>query len=383
LPERIRQAHIFEDSLFSDLEAGGLAPSEELQEIEEQARSMALGNALYGLAPFRLYTSSFSDVVRYNRSEGWRMGAGATLRVAGLPVRGMAGFALGPERPWVKIETEWTRGARSVEARAFWNRTEDLGPIPGASGLINSIAALGGVDYFDLYWTSGGSLGLTVPAGGARRLGISATVQEVRSASLVVDDDDTVFRPVLPASEGTQAFLDLSVEVPDLGTGPFGSVRLRGGYLDRGYLRADALAGWSRTGPAHTVDAQLSLRGGWVDDRAPTQELQLLGGRGTLPGFTFRGTIADRYLLAQGWVGRPVFAPWVSLRGTAAAGWSKLAGRPPPEGWVGDPGPGLRGSLGIGVDLLWETLRLDVARGIPDGDWTFFVSVAPRFHPWL
>jgi hypothetical protein len=383
LPERTREAYAFQDSLFSDLEAGGLAPSEELEEIQEQARSMALGNALNGLAPFRLYTSSVSDVVRYNRAEGLLLGAGASLRIAGLPIQGMGGFAFGPERPWAKLGSRWSMGSGEVRAEGFWNRTEDIGPIPGASGVINSLATLGGEDYQDLYWTSGGSLAVTVPAGGRRRLRIAGTLQDVGSAALSVDDEDTVFRPVLPVDEGTQALLDVTLELPDLGDGPFGHLRLRGGTLDRGYLAAEVLTGWSRRGPARTVSAEVSLQGGWVDAAAPVQELQLLGGRGTLPGFPYRGAVADQYLVARGWVGRPVVAPWLSVRGTAAAGWSELDRRAVPEGWVGDPDPGVRSSLGLGIDLLWETLRFDVARGLPDGEWTLFVSIAPRFHSWL
>ncbi len=383
LPRSIREAHDFDAALFSDLEAGGLAPSEDLEEIEERARSMALGNALRGLAPVRLYTSSVSEVVRYNRAEGWRLGAGATVRVAGLPVHGMGGFAFGPERPWAGLSAGWGLGDGEMKAQAFWNRTEDLGPIPGASGLVNSIASVGGADYQDLYWTSGGSLSLTNPAGGRRRLRIAATVQEVRSAYLSVDDEDTVFRPVLPVDEGTQAYLDVALELPDVGSGAFGHVRLRGGTLDQTYLAAEALAGWSRRGPSRTLSTEVTVEGGWVDENAPVQELALFGGRGTLPGFAFRDAVADRYILARGWVSRPVLAPWVALRATAAAGWSELGGRTLPEGWIGDPDPGLRGSLGFGIDLLWETIRLDVARGIPDGEWTFFMSIAPRFHPWL
>ena len=208
-------------------------------------------------------------------------------------------------------------------------------------------------------------------------------MQEVRSASLSVDDEDTVFRPVLPVDEGTQGFLDLTLEVPDLGSGPFGHLRLRGGVLEGGYVGAEALAGWSRRGPARALQAEVSLQGGWVDGCAPAQELQLLGGRGTLPGFPYREAVADRYVLTRAWVGRPVVAPWLSIRGTAAAGWSELSDRVLPDGWIGDPDPGFRSSLGLGLDLLWETLRFDVARGLPDGDWTFFVSIAPRFHPWL
>ncbi|MEJ2539051.1 MAG: hypothetical protein P8188_03535 [Gemmatimonadota bacterium] len=382
-PPEARQSFDFRDPLYSDLDAGGLAPSEELEEIRDQARSMGLGSALEGLAPFRLYTPSVSDVIRYDRSEGWRLGAGATLRLGPVPLRLMGGVALGPERPWATLESEWSSGRHSVEMRTFWNRTVDLGPLPGASGVVNTVAALGGSDYRDLYWSSGGTVGWSTPAGGQRRLGVSGTIQEVRSATLAVDDEDTAFRPVLPVSPGTHGFLDLTLESPDVGSGAFGKLRLRTGRLDETYLRADARVGWSRRGPSRTLDTQVTLDAGWVGANAPLQELYLLGGRGTIPGFDYRGAVGDRYLLGQAWVGRSLAAPWVSVRATGALGWSELGARPVPDGWIGDPDPGVRTSLGLGLDVLWDTLRFDVARGIPGGDWSFFVSLAPRFHPWL
>ncbi|HSG46980.1 MAG TPA: hypothetical protein VLA43_04095, partial [Longimicrobiales bacterium] len=80
---------------------------------------------------------------------------------------------------------------------------------------------------------------------------------------------------------------------------------------------------------------------------------------------------------------RQVAGPWVSLRLTGAAGWSELVGRPLPTGWEGDADPGFRTSFGGGMDLFWNVIQLDLARGIPDGEWSFFVSITRRFHPWL
>ena len=383
VPQAQREAYAFDDPLFSDLESVGLASSEELDEIRDQARSMAMGSALSGLSPFRVHASSVSDLVRYNRAEGWTVGAGLTLRLRDQPFRVRGGYAFGAERPWLVGEAERSWGDHGVELSGFWNRTRDLGPLSGASGLINSIASLGGEDYRDLFWTSGGRGTWTGPAGGDRTVSASLTVQRTRSTSLTVGDEDTVFRPVLPVDAGVQSVLELGLLRPDDGTGLFWELRVRGGYLGDLYGGADALVGWSRKGPSRVLHAEVTLRGGWIADQAPRQELMLLGGRGTLPGFAYRGAVADRYTLARAWIGRSVLAPWVSVRATAALGWSRLDGRPMPDGWVGNPDPGLRGSLGVGVDLLWESLQLDVARGLGDGDWTFFVSVAPRFHPWL
>ena len=127
----------------------------------------------------------------------------------------------------------------------------------------------------------------------------------------------------------------------------------------------------------------LRVDAGWVGEGAPPQALFLLGGRNTIPGFDYREGVGNRFVLLRGWVRRPVAWPWVSLRATGSAGWSRLDGALLPATWTGDVDPGVRSSLGLGVDLLWDVLQIDVARGLPDGDWTVFFAVTGRFRPWL
>ena len=131
------------------------------------------------------------------------------------------------------------------------------------------------------------------------------------------------------------------------------------------------------------MDRSLRLDAGWVSSAAPPQALFLLGGRGTLPGFAYREAVGDRFLLLRGWVRRPVAWPWVSLRATGAAGWSRLDPAALPATWSGEVDPGIRGSLGLGLDLLWDVLQIDAARGVTGGDWTVYFSVTGRFQPWL
>jgi hypothetical protein len=68
-----------------------------------------------------------------------------------------------------------------------------------------------------------------------------------------------------------------------------------------------------------------------------------------------------------------------------AVGRAWLAGRDDlPSGWAGTAEAGTRASLGLGLDLLWEVLRLDLAHGLgDDGDWELVLEVNRRFHPWL
>lgn len=384
-PVARRRAFDFDEPLYADLRDQGLGPSPELEEIRRQARSMAVDHALGGLGPLRLHLSSVSDVIRRNRVEGWAFGAGFTLREGTGPLRLLGGYALAADRPWFRGEFRTPLGGATLSAVGRWNDLRDVGPWPGASGVVNTLATLGGRDYTDLYWTRGVTLsGEWRPGATDRhRLALGVQVERHGSAALNVDDDNTVFRPVLPIREGTLAAAFAEWRLPDTGRGLFAGARLEGGDLGGAYGRADLRLGWSWTGPAWEVERWIALDAGVTSGGAPAQHLYLVGGRTTLPGFDFRGAVGDRYALARGFLRRSLVEPWISLRATGAAGWTELGNRSVPAGWAGDPSPGLRGSLGFGADLLWEVIQLDVARGLPDGDWTFFVSISPRLTPWL
>lgn len=385
VPEARRRAFDFREPLYADLEQEGLESSPELEDVRRQAREMAVQHALGGLRPLRLHLGSVSDVVRRNRAEGWAFGLGVTLREGERPLRLLGGYATAAERGWLRGDFSIPLGAATLRASGYWNRLADIGPWAGASGLINTLATLGGRDYTDPWWTHGGGLGVEWRLGTTdrHRLRVEGRVERHESAALNVDGDNTAFRPVLPVDEGTLASASAAWWVPDLGRGLFGGVRAEAGRLDDGFGRVDLHAGWSRTGPAHAVERWIRLDAGVVSGGAPPQRLYLLGGRGTVPGFGYRGAVADRYALARGFVRRSLLDPWVSLRATGAAAWSELGNRSLPGGWAGDVSPGFRGALGVGADLLWDVVQLDVARGLPDGDWTFFVSVSPRLTPWL
>ncbi|MDT8340846.1 MAG: hypothetical protein RQ751_04970 [Longimicrobiales bacterium] len=385
----VREAFPFQDGLYSDLEAEGLAPSPSLEDIRSEVRRMALGSALAGLPGLRLHLSSFSDAIRRTRAEGWRLGAGVAVRPAGHAVRVRGGYATSAERMWADAGTGWRAGQGELRLEGYWNRLGDLSPDAGTSGLVNTLATLGGTDYVDPYWVRGGAVQMAHPTG-VGPLGTTLTVsltgrlEDHRSAALVVDDDNTRFRPVRPVDPGRFAAATLAVRAePGDHGGAFGDARLTVGHLEDRFLRLDGYVGWRRASPWSAWQGSARVQGGWVSSRAPLQELYLLGGRGTLPGFSFRDAVADRYLLSRAWLRRAVAPPWVAVRATGAAGWSVLDGRTFPVDWTGDPDPGVRGSLGGGLDLLWDVLQLDLARGFPDGEWSVFFSLTHRFHPWL
>ncbi len=383
-PERLREEFPFPDELYADLDQAGLAPSPSLEEIEDQVRSMALAGAVQGLSPLRLYLSSVSDAVRRNRVEGWSVGGGVTVRPGERPLRLLAGYATAAERPWARAVLDVPTEFGSVQLEGHWNQLRDLGPITGASGLVNTLATLGGSDYLDPFWSHGGAASVTYRLGPTSRVEARGLWQEHGAAELGVDGDNTVFRPVLPVTEGTLGAVEAALIRSDDGDGLFGSARVRVGHLGDTYARTTVELGWSRLGPSIELERSVSLLGGWTTVSGPLQELYLLGGRGTVPGYEYRTSVGDRYVLARGWVRHPVVAPWIAFRLTAASSWARYPDRTLPPEWGSDGNPEFRASVGVGVDLLWNVLRFDVARGVSEGGgWEFFFSVSPQFTPWL
>ena len=51
--------------------------------------------------------------------------------------------------------------------------------------------------------------------------------------------------------------------------------------------------------------------------------------------------------------------------------------------WPGEITDGLKNSVGAGLGLGWDILRLDAARGVNGGEWEFIFSVNHGFWRWL
>lgn len=158
---------------------------------------------------------------------------------------------------------------------------------------------------------------------------------------------------------------------------------------DHAFGRAVAAAAWRRDTPGRAWRFAADGAVGVATAQVPVQELFLLGGRGTLPGHDFRAFAGHRFWLARLETTRTLRSPWLGLRGFAALGGTGLNDERAPEPWASgttwgaQDSDGVRASLGVGLSLGWDVLRLDVARGVRDGRWELIFAVDSRFHPWL
>lgn len=381
-----RLAFPFERPLFAQLEEEGLTPPPSLDEIRQQVREIAADRYLSGLSRLRLHLPTASDVFRYNRAEGAFLGGGAVLRPAtDLVLRGSVGYAFSTGHLSGALQLASSNPSSRAGVFLHVNQLRDMGPFPGPSGLMNSVSALiAKTDYLDPYFASGVRLG--VPGWNGRfELNGSVTMERHRSATLQVSDEEGLFRPVRPIEGGDLIAADVSVGTPAREVGFEARAAVRYGVLESQHFQTARLdLGLSREAVWQRFNVGSAAHFGFTSDRAPVQELFLLGGQGTLLGHPYRAFVGDRFWLVEGHASRTVFEPWVSARVFGAAGWTELRQeRVLPLRWYGTADGGVNATVGMGLGLAWDIVHADLGRGLGGGKWEFAVSAARRFRSWL
>jgi hypothetical protein len=391
LPEAARKAFPFEDPLHGHLDTEGLRPPPEMAEIRSMALEISGQRYLSGLRRSRLYLPRpiISSGIRFNRAEGLFLGAGASFGITpALSTAIHGGFAIGRERP----ELQWmiTGGERApgTGVRGLFNQPYDIGPLPAASGLINSLSSLlVDEDYQDLFFSSGVEAFHEWRGKEGRLLELRGRWEEHRSATDVVSSDPLAprFRPVLEVDEGLWKSLETRLVVPTpLQDLTFEARGLVGTFEGETFGDLSGELTLHRRWLSRGMDFQGTLRGGALSGDPPLQALFLFGGRGTIPGYSFRSRVGDQYWILKALGSRDILAPWVRLRAFGSAGGTRYSGPPLPESWSQDTSSSFLLSTGLGLGLGWDILHLDLARGLREGgEWEFIVSVNHSFWAWL
>lgn len=377
-----RAQHDFERGLFDDLEdSGGLRPSPAIEEVEEQVKEAVAESVLNGLPSLRLYGAGISDFARYNRAEGFYLGAGASLNApAGTQLRVSGGYGFGRERGSATLGLKRSGNGPTPTVRASFEEPLDFGGFPGATPLENTMTtASGDKDYLDPFFRSGVAVGYEW--GEDRTWSVQARWEEHLGATDVLADDPTnPRRPVRSIEEG-QLFAGRVEGLFGLAGGRSLSTTAEiGRFESRTVVSADAEANVPVTGEGWK--GHLMLAAGASSSNAPPQQLALLGGRHTLPGHEYRLFAGNLYWLARAEGTVPVYAPWLGIRAFVALGSTHLTGSPPGD-WMARDSRGLRGSVGLGVSLGWDIMRIDVGRAVWGSGWEAVASFAPEFRHWL
>lgn len=403
-PER-RESFPFEEGLYADLEDSELRRDADLQELRSRASGIVRGRILSGLRGLRLWEPTASDAFRYNRAEGLFLGAGLTWPAGpGVGVSLHGGRAFGADLTELRGRLRVDGGPdASTRIDLYRDRLRDVGPIPGSSPAVNTLAALFfGEDYLDPYRASGAriihrrALGEDWSVAGELRVEDHDDLRREAETSPLGDDS---FRPVRPVARGREGAVELRgrrrYERQGLGLSVSGTLARfdadapGSGHAGFGRLvvGAERRWRWLETGR----DVTLSLDAGVAAGDVPVQRLFLLGGRGTLPGYPYRSFRGDAFWVVRARASTPVLDPWISLRGFAGAGATAFGasetvvhpgGAAPDIREIPTTG-GVRTSVGAGIGLLFDLLHVDVARGLDDGEWETIVEVNRRFWNWL
>lgn len=392
-PPAQREAFAFEQEIGAEWRLEGIGEPADVEEVRAEARRLVREQALSGVRPSRLGARSLSEVVRYNRAEGAVAAVGWGIRPGdGVTALAHAGWAFGAGHPTLSLRVS---PGGDLALHAYLNRPGDIGIQAGAAGLTNTLGALlFAEDWLDPYYRSGVHAVRATPLGGGWELATGALIEQQRSATLTSGNalfggrED--FRPVRAIDEGTAYGLEVALgRRPERVSGGWrAGLQARGGVLDpvgageaRQHARIEANAGLLHTTSASAA-FDVELKAGTLFGNAPRQELLLMGGRGTLPGYTYRSYGGRHYALLGANASADIARPWLRGRIGGALGWAGGAHEGLAEFGVGESG--LLPSISAGIGLFYDIIRLDVARGLgTNGRTELIIEVSPAFRDFL
>ncbi|MEZ4585167.1 MAG: hypothetical protein R2909_02065 [Gemmatimonadales bacterium] len=354
------------------LDSAARAPTlEDLDAARREIGRLAGGALLDGLPGFRLGVSRVSDLLRFNRVEGLRVGAGLAWRLGTAgSIRAWGGLGTVDERLTGGIELGVGLGGGRLSVRAD-RSIADVGPVDVASGVVASLTAQeGGLDLGDYVLLE--RVGVRLEPG--RRSGVSVDLLREWAWSVAAEASPSrgAFRP--NPSLGSEPQWVGRIELRRAGGGESllggeGRVALEVADGGGGYARLFGAGRLSRELPGGLLEARGSL--GLGTARLPARRSFPLGGWGSLPGEPFRayGGRSAAYLHLEGRVAVPGIplplggfgstAPKAEIGPFLAVAWTDgaVSGAP----WR--PSDGLRPVAGLAVELFDRSVRIEA--GLP------------------
>ncbi|HEY1953852.1 MAG TPA: hypothetical protein VGG76_13690 [Gemmatimonadaceae bacterium] len=382
------------DSLPPDVRA---VTDEDVRNVQEEARALVRSQALARSRTLALSARHVSDIARFNRVEGLALGTGLLQRVGGgLAVAASGRYGFSDKAPKGRGALEYRTGAGSSLVLAAQRDYRDVSDEPETSLARNTIAAQEfGSDYTDTYDVRA----LTLSGSLARfgwRPSFELAYEQHAPLSVHATPASGRFEPTIPASALHETRFALAL---DRSTGiTYGGFEL-GSRLSAEGIRRQSVASVPRADfvrPSISFDIQKPFgstrlllhtlaAGVFGHDTVPPEHLVYLGGPTTDPGYEFhefvgRGGLSQRleyrflapfFPIPLGRFGR---APGsITLAPFATAVWiaHSASFKPPRQGWYP--------AVGLGALTVFDVLRLDVARGLRGGRWTFSADIGRDF----
>ncbi|CAN5215028.1 hypothetical protein BH23GEM2_BH23GEM2_10900 [soil metagenome] len=373
----------------------------EVRRVQAEVRQLVRAQALARPRRPMVAGTRVSDLVRFNRVEGLALGIGIGQSLgAGFAALGQTRYGFADDRWKARTELAYRR-AGGFSVHAIWRDSHaEAGDIEEVSLTRNTLAAQEfGSDYTEPFGARGPSLEMFVPLG---RFGRLATLfSDERHVALAVNATPVHgrFAPTLPVADGRlrtgtariersalrlggNAVLRYSAGFSGIRSAPDSGTPLRYGRAT-GSFRAERAFGEDRL----IVDLFAAAVGGGPG--AAPQHHVLLGGPVSGPGYDYHELAGRRGGFARvEWRSVTPF-PSLSLgrfgRTPATAVLAPYAhvafvGAPPT---FRAPRSGAYPAVGVALMPFFELLRIDVARGLRDGRWTFGMDVTRDFWPVL
>jgi len=321
-----------------------------------------------------------------------------TAPAADVALRIYGGWAFGAEHALARAELVRTGALGPISLAGYLNQPHDVGVAPAASGLVNTLSALiAGADFTELFSATGISLSSQRELGAAWSADLGVRAERHRSLERSASTrlfEAADFRDVRPIDAGDFAGATVALRrgAPS-GTDHVWRAELR---TDLGALSAgDATAAFAQPRVAASAERnwvprdsrlEVDVSAGATLGEIPRQALYLVGGRGTVAGYGFREFGGDRFVLGRATLSADVNRPWLRGRVFGEAGWTGVGeqNRATLQRWGAAPTDGVITSVGAGVGIFYDLLRVDLARGLDAGGrWELSVEAQRAFWGWL
>ena len=385
------------DSLPSDVRA---VTDADIRRVQEEARSLVRAQALRRPQSVLLAASGISDFVKFDRAEGLALGAGLASRFGGgFGAQARARYGLDDHQGKGMASLGWQSPEWGVRFFAMHDFRE-AGDVPERSGAINSIAGQEfGSDATDPYLAQGGGVGLDANDLFGMRLHLDASIERQRGLSIRAVPAQGSFDPLVPATALRSDRLSLSGERPTA-LWLFGTELRANGELRFSHTTPDDVALGNNASvirgsltlqvekPIGDDRLAILLSGGAVSANGalPPQEMTYFGGPVSSPGYAFHELVGKAGITTRLEWRTHIPAPAISLgRFGRIPGVATLA--PFAQFTALDRARsadithpnGVYPTLGLAVQPLLDLLRLQLARGLRNGRWTFNVDVSREF----
>ncbi|MDP9178796.1 MAG: hypothetical protein M3O61_14020, partial [Gemmatimonadota bacterium] len=403
------------DSLPPDVRA---VTDADVAKVQEEARALVRAQALARSRNLSLSARSASDVLRVNRVEGLAIGAGLTRRLgSGVSVTGRARYGLDDRGLKGLGEIGFRRASGAGASISAYREHRDASDQMETSLVKNSIAAQEfGSDYTDPFGVRGFALQAQTGAINGWNVTLRGAVERTAPLSIHAKPASGRYEPTFLAWDLRERRLDLSFQRPTWLTvggieAQLGLKADAAGYKAsdsadyRNMFRLSARASFERPFGSNRFVAHTLIAAAFGEDALPPQHLVFLGGPTTGPGYDFHQFVGRRGAFQRVEIRFPAPFPSfklgrygrtpasITLAPFVSTVWidGRTLVREVPELSVVDPHAssppiallslrnGWFPSIGIGALTVFDVLRIDVARGLRDGRWTFSVDAGREF----